>query len=342
MKHKASVSIEAALVMPFVFLTIVAVYTLIGYLHMDYQISRAATEAALDFSHDSFLLYHLDLSELLAHHSFQRQSLKPADIVKMEEKVRKFGQSPISFETPPEDSMLRDFNEIVNLSKKMLENIQKTPSELPGIAKTEATVLASRWTFGQYIKYKICKYMEDVSGFSKERLEIEAGRYLYDFKASTFYVSYRHQFPLKLSFMKEARILQPIYVESFIGNIIRYKGEKYKEKEKKEEDKEDDPIVFMVNTQTYHTQRECFVLNPKPMPISKNNLTGKGKHQQCATCKNANRIFGDTVYKTKNGSVYHATLDCSRIRREVKECKLSEVGAANRCKHCIKAEKGKE
>lgn len=345
MKHKASVSIEAALVVPFVFVTIVVVYTLMSYLHMDYQISKAATEAVTDFSYDSYLLNYFDISELFAHHGYQRQSLKPKDILNLEAKVGKFGENHISFEKIPDQKMYGDFKELADLSGKMLEKIQKIPEEAPGIAKNEATIFVSRMAFDWYFKNKMAKSLAGISGFKKERLNILAGRYLYDFKASIIYVSYQYEFPIKLWFMKDAEIIQPIYMESFVGNIKRYGGEKYKQKEKKDDKEEEsdseDKIVYMVNLKTYHTLKECHHVFPKPKAYSKQKLLAEGgKYRECTVCKNSKKVFAGTVYKTELSSIYHADLDCGAISRDVMEKKLSEViDTANQCKHCINKER---
>ena len=340
MKYKASVTIEAAIVVPIVFYTMMVLYSLMNYLHMDYRLSRAAAEAAVDFAYDSYLLYHLELSELLAHHSYQRQSLKTEDILKMEKKAGELVQKPIDFYPPAAGDLLADFREMAELSSNMAEKIGKLPQELPGIAKSEATVYVSRVFLDHYLKQKVCRQLTGVSGFQSERLSIGFGRYLYDFKASSFYVRYLYDFPLRLPFLKQAEIRQPVYIESYIGNIRRYDGEKYQKKEEEEEEPAEEPTVYITEKGArYHTDRYCISIYSPVYEFAKDKLHNC---KECKSCQKKGWIFSDIVYKTDTSSIYHAKKECSQVNHQVTEIPLSEAEqrGLTKCKHCQKKEAG--
>lgn len=341
MKYKASVTIEAAIVVPIVFYTMMVLYSLMSYLYLDYRLSRAAAEAAVDFSYDSYLLYHLELSELLAHHSYQRQSLKAEDILKLEKKAGELTQKPIDFHAPAAGELIGDFREIAKMSGDMAEKISKLPEELPGIGKSEATVYVSRLFFDHYLKQKISRQLAGVSGFQAERLSIDFGRYLYDFKASSFYVRYLYTFPLPLPFLKQAEIRQPIYVESYIGNIRRYDGEKYQKKEDEQEEPEE-PMVYITEKAgaRYHTNRYCTVIYSPVYEFMKKKLPDC---RACQICEKKGWIFSDIVYKTDSSAIYHAKKECSRVNHQVTEIPLSEAEerGLTQCRHCQKKEAGK-
>ncbi len=340
MKYKASVTIEAAIVVPIVFYTMMVLYSLMSYLYLDYRLSRAAAEVAVDFSYDSYLLYHLEVSELLAHHSYQRQSLKVEDILKLEKKAGELTQKPIDFHTPAAGELIGDFREIAEMSGDMAKKISKLPEELPGIGKSEATVYVSRMFFDHYLKQKISRQLAGASGFQAERLSIEFGRYLYDFKASSFYVRYLYTFPLPLPFLKQAEIRQPIYVESYIGNIRRYDGEKYQKKEEEQEDPKE-PLVYVTEKGArYHTNRCCISIYSPVYEFTKEELHNC---KACQTCKKKGWIFSDIVYKTNSSTIYHAKKECSQVNHQVTEIPLSEAEerGLTQCRHCQKKEAGK-
>ena len=339
MKGKASVTIEAAIVVPIVFYTIMVLYSLMSYLHMDYRLSRAAAEVAVDFSYDSYLLYHLELSELLAHHTHQRQSLKTEDILKIERKAGELVQKKIDFSAPAVEDWLSDFKEMAELSGDIAEKIAKLPQELPGIAKSEACVYVSRVFFDQYLKQKLCRQLAEESGFAPERLSIRFGRYLYDFKASGFSACYRYPFPLQLPFLKQAEICQPVYVESYIGNIRRYDGKKYQKKEEKEEKPEEAVVYITEKGSRYHTDRYCISIYSPVYEFEKGKLSNC---KECKSCQKKGWIFSDIVYKTDSSSIYHAKKECNQVNHQVMEIPLSEAEerGLTQCKHCRKKEMG--
>lgn len=339
MKHRAAISIEASIVVPFIFLVMLLVYSFMSYLYMDYQVGRAATEAALDLSYDSYLLYHYDMAELLAHHSYQRQSLKAEDLVLLEEKVGKFSQEPPSIDQANLGKMISDFKEIADMSQAIIGKIEKLPDEAKGIGKAEATTFVSRLGFNYYLKNKMTKSLDHLSSFQPEELRIKNGHYFYDFKASSLDVSYIYRFPFRFPFMKEAEIIKPIYIESYIGNIVRYKGEKYKAK--KSEDEKEEIVYKTEQGQVYHTDGHCFVIYAEPKAVNRDALPSQAG--ACKICQKKGGVFGNYVFKTDKSHVYHASLSCTAINHQVIELKLSEAQALSlvQCKHCQKKMAGK-
>ncbi len=337
MRYRASVTIEAAIVVPIVFYSLLLLLSLIGYLHTDYRVSRAAAEAATDFAYDSYLLYHLEISELLAHHSYQHHSLKPEDLQKLKRKSGELLQKPIRFDRLASGELIGDFREIAEMSGELMKKIKKLPEELPQIAKSEATAFVGRLFFDRYLKEKISSKLAGLSGFQEKCLNIKGAVYFYDFKASGFYVSYIYSFPLRLPFLKEAEILQPIYIESYIGNIRRYDGEKYQKE--LEKDAEETGLVYITEKGArYHTDRKCISIYSPVSRLRKDEMQGM---RECRTCRKQGLIFGEFVYKTEASKVYHAGKECSQIGHQVLEISLEEAEkkGLTHCRHCQKKRK---
>jgi len=189
------------------------------------------------------------------------------------------------------------------------------------------------------LKQKVCRQLIGTSGFQPERLSIGFGRYLYDFKASSFYVRYLYTFPLRLPFLKQAEIRQPVYIESYIGNIRRYDGEKYQKKEEEEEPAEEPTVYITAKGARYHTDRYCISIYSPVYEFAKDKLHNC---KECKSCQKKGWIFSDIVYKTDTSSIYHAKKECSQVNHQVTEISLSEAEqrGLSQCKHCQKKEAG--
>lgn len=331
MRRKASVTIEAALIIPIVFYTFMALFGFITYIHTDYQIGKASTEAAKYLSYDGYAFYHLQLSDLIAHHSYQKQNLTAP---KLTEYAKDY-QSMISFSGEKEGQAQKGYQEMIDLTKQLLDDISQIPENGAKIAKSEATVFLSRLFFDQYIKGKINSYFKRNPKFNSNRLSLLSGNYMYDFKASRFYVSYLYDFPLKLPFLKEVEIIQPIYVESYVGNIWRYQGEDYKEEEEEKHEEEAQTVYVIEKRKVYHTNPKCFTIYAEPAQYEKDSLTNA---KPCKICQKKGKHFGAFVYKTKSSKNYHADKMCSAIHHQVMEISLQEAQEKGmvECKHCQK------
>lgn len=328
MKYRGSVTIEAALILPIVFYAMLVLFGLMSYLHMDYQIHRIATDVAIEFSYDSYLVHELGLTDLIAHHSKQRQSLMPMDLVEAKEQVDQTIYEVQS--NGVSEEWLQSAGQLMEMSKTLVNKAGKLPGEINGVVKSEGTILASRLLFDNYFKYKIKKRLSHISSFRPGQLRIKSSYYYHDFKASELFVSYLYDFPVRIPFLKQAEIVCPIYVENFVGNIPRYDGSKYKEKEVKKEE-EDKQIVYITeNGERYHTLRQCTSIYTKYEKVEKLSIS-KGK--ECKVCAKKGFAFSDFVFKTKASDTYHASEKCTKLNYNVMEITLEE--AENRgLTHC--------
>ena len=102
----------------------------------------------------------------------------------------------------------------------------------------------------------------------------------------------------------------------------------------------DDIIVYIaLNGQVYHKDRDCTYIkltinSVKYSEINSKRNNGGGKYYACEKCIKKNSV-NDVVYITDNGTRYHNSINCSELKRTVREVKLSEVKDSKRpCSKC--------
>lgn len=109
-----------------------------------------------------------------------------------------------------------------------------------------------------------------------------------------------------------------------------------------EEGQENEAVVFVTaNGEVYHTSLSCTYLDLSisEVPISavpyRRNKSG-GKYYPCERCTTE---AGDRVFITDYGDRYHASGNCSGLKRDIRSVPLSEVGGLPLCTRC-KAREG--
>ena len=102
---------------------------------------------------------------------------------------------------------------------------------------------------------------------------------------------------------------------------------------------ESDPIVYVTETGTvYHRTEMCTYLNLSITSVDtgtieqQRNANG-GKYYACERCIRSETL-PECLYITEQGNRYHASLDCSGLKRTVQKIHLSEVGGRKPCSRC--------
>lgn len=100
---------------------------------------------------------------------------------------------------------------------------------------------------------------------------------------------------------------------------------------------EEETYVFITKTGTvYHRNRNCTYLNPSIEAVyyetvKEKRNTGGEKYYACELCGDKGKTV---VYITEQGNRYHASLNCSGLKRTIYTIKLSEVGGRSPCSKC--------
>lgn len=117
------------------------------------------------------------------------------------------------------------------------------------------------------------------------------------------------------------------YGHAWIGYVLSEHGDEQKE-----------AYVYITETGTvYHKNRGCSYLNPSIQSVSAGALEGFRNrsgaiYYACPLC--AYIGIRGTYYITDYGTNYHASINCSGLKRTIYEVKLSEVGNKGACSKC--------
>ncbi len=144
-------------------------------------------------------------------------------------------------------------------------------------------------------------------------------------------VSYKVEIPVKIFIIKEMNMIQRVRLRGWTGYKV---AAAYQTQEENKA-----TIVYVTNTgSVYHKTNNCshIKLSVKAVsgiPTGLRNDSG-AKYYPCEACCDANLIRLATYYITSDGTRYHSIRECSKIKRSVRELKITEVGTRTPCKRC--------
>lgn len=147
-------------------------------------------------------------------------------------------------------------------------------------------------------------------------------------------VTYQIEMPIKLLIIDRMNMVQRIKLHKWTGYEV---AAVYHTEDAKEDTK--DLTVYITETgSVYHKDRSCShikltVSAVTGIPDDLRNDSG-GKYYPCEACCTGRESAQATFYITSDGTRYHIGRDCSKIKRSVREIKLSEVGSREPCKRC--------
>lgn len=150
-------------------------------------------------------------------------------------------------------------------------------------------------------------------------------------------LKYKIHIPIKIFIITDLEMLQRVKVRAWTGYEV---AAAYQTLEKKNENSED-TIVYITETgSVYHKTSECShiklsVTEIQGIPSTLRNDSG-AKYYKCEACCNGKEGEAASYYITSDGTRYHTIRNCSKIKRTVKEIKLSEVGSRAPCSRCYK------
>lgn len=146
-------------------------------------------------------------------------------------------------------------------------------------------------------------------------------------------VSYKIKLPVKLFIIDEMLLMQRVRMRKWTGLGLQAPNSIHND--------DDESIVYVTETGTvYHTKKTCSHISlsvraVSGIPVDLRNESG-ARYYPCELCCKEPTDDG-VYYITSDGTRYHAVRNCSRIKRTVKEIKLSEVGNRTLCKRCAKS-----
>ena len=159
----------------------------------------------------------------------------------------------------------------------------------------------------------------------------------------TIQMTYKVKPPVFSDLLPGFWVVQSVRMHSFNG----YKVSKKNAEPKEEQDEE---MVYITESgAVYHTHSDCTYIKIILEQVDYENVSSLknesgGRYYPCEGCVNSknNALDYKTVYITKFGTRYHISTSCSKIKRSIKSIKLSEVGSRKKCSKCSNKDGGKE
>lgn len=145
-------------------------------------------------------------------------------------------------------------------------------------------------------------------------------------------VSYKVKIPVKIFVINEMQMVQRVRLRKWTGYEV---AAAYST----ETDTGDESIVYVTESgSVYHTNKSCShirlsVRAVSGIPVDLRNDNG-AKYYPCEVCCDNDIDENATFYITSDGTRYHSKRECSKIKRNARENKLSEVGSRTACKRC--------
>jgi hypothetical protein len=149
-------------------------------------------------------------------------------------------------------------------------------------------------------------------------------------------VRYQFKIPFQLLPIGERQMIQRVRLRGWTGRKI---PSAYSIVEKEDSSKEEKVYVTETGS-VYHTNPKCRHLNISVKMVSeiRDDLVNDYglPYQPCQSCCKDKEGGVDRYFVTPGGSRYHTRMDCSKIKRTVYELSLSEVSGKRQCKECQK------
>lgn len=155
---------------------------------------------------------------------------------------------------------------------------------------------------------------------------------LYDGETIDIIAKYKVSMPVPLLSMNKVSVIQRVKTRAFIG-VMSIEGDG---QDKSTNDRDD--IVYVTETGTvYHRNRNCShimlsIESCNYTSIQEQRNRSGAKYKPCERCVKG--AADEIVYITKDGIRYHSRLDCSGLKRTVREVPLEEVNGLSLCKKC--------
>lgn len=159
----------------------------------------------------------------------------------------------------------------------------------------------------------------------------------------TIQMTYKVKPPVFSDILPGFLVVQSVRMHSFNGHKVSKKNAEPK-------DEQDEEMVYITESGTvYHTHSDCTYIKITLEQVNYENVSSLknesgGRYYPCEGCVNSknNTPEHKTVYITKFGTRYHISTSCSKIKRSIKSIKLSEVGSRKKCSKCSNKDGGKE
>lgn len=302
---KASISVEASLVLPVFLFAVLAFLYFFQIMYLQDMLSEAMTQAAAECSEYAYIYD----SVMSAGDEGTKKEAKQSDTDRNE------GNSYL-----PSDSVK--------------ENTQNNAQENSVISKLLDTALFSEMV-GKYVDKSWLEQSCVEGGY--EGIIFYGSSFMEEDSRIQVTASYSLKLPVPDFLSQRILVQQKIVHRGFVGSML-WEGEDVEQEQK--DQKEEDQMVYVTATGScYHKNENCSSIRLKIEQVffeqvsDRRNASG-GKYYPCERCGKA--ANGSMVYIAKEGDRYHSSMACPGLKRTVSQIELKKAEAEGKrcCKRC--------
>jgi hypothetical protein len=307
---KASITVEASIVLPIFILAMYAFIFFIQVISVQQEIQQGLLQTArfcekIGYVYDYLMNYDVEENN---------------------------NQTVQSQENRPEENTSEENTPKVNTSEGALEDNKSESSAID--TREVATYLITgglmQEKFSEVVDQHIINKSCVVGGV--QGLNFLLSSYDEETNIADVTVQYRVHIPIGLAIINDFNVIQKTKVRVFVGlsNI-----------NPDDEAEEAEDYVYIAETGTvYHESKDCTHLKLSITKVNRSTLdtqrnSSGGRFSACEICK-PERIKQEYYYITKQGDRYHCNANCSGLKRTIKVIKRSEVGDRRSCTRCGK------
>lgn len=373
-KLKGSLTIEAALVLPIFLMVIFSIIYFIKVIYIHEQVQHAITEVSNQIALGSYILDNAGiidlqqdtydqaksnlesatgsvedvLQELEGLTEFKVSGQVQGDMVATSseggegswcEKLNNLSEEVSSIKNQIEESITNIYNTLTEVmeciqiltedSKQIIVSMGVVPGmELVNNAigsKVTSTLMQQYISEKDYINWGI------ING--KKGMDYTQSQFFLKDDDICIVVRYEIEMPFLKGILKPITITQGVKSRAYTGNG---NFNSMLEKVRKSDEEADKSIVYITKKGTkYHTDRSCNYIDIKIKETTYEKV--KDNETICEVCAKHGLVISDseTVYSTDVSDIYHTTVNCWTIKRDVMSITLEEA-QENGYTHCSK------
>lgn len=328
-KNNGSITIEAAIVLPFVMFVCLLVFSLSSIVYNHAKVQMLLNQVCVELSYDSYMFDELGVIDVIQ--DINKNSI--GDTLTMED-IKSF--SEVLLNNPLESmsfqlSGMNDYTnpiEFIDVASSGLDIIGRSIEYSRKIKDTlvDEGLYYVTTTYGRhYVEDKLDTYLSDAGiemDFRIEHLEL----FNYD-DSGVVIISYEFEFPFKILKTSSIKLVNSGYIHLFSGHG-NY-NEKYHKDIKTSsygsgdsldnKDKDEDGFykkVYITDKGVkYHKNPICFHIKVNVMPIPLSMVPTK---EPCSHCVNEEIVSNNViVFTTLASSVYHSSATCYSIYHNI-------------------------
>lgn len=331
---QGSITIEAALILPFVIGVFVLGFSFMYVSYCHAKIQNRLNELCVEFEYSSYLLHELRIVDRIQE-LYQQNQDQQISYEEAPQFIKEVSPILTSFNGGSSDgnSLNTEFSTIIQ-SVESFRNIMTFASELPSTIKCETLYFLMREWGENFFGPRLQSYCNEEN--ISTNISIDHCELFLEDDTGSISISYSIKLPFSFGIFKSIKMCNSAYIHTFAGaerlieeSIVDLDESTYGEEdsyideenidelenqdEQNDDEKDNNAIKVYVTDAgiRYHIDPYCFHINVIATPMILGENPGKSPCDICS--KTIETKLYMVVYSTENSSVYHVENRCRTI-----------------------------